>query len=105
MSDVALSGVHGSSLNVEFRSNRINTDAGFFLAIVCIYTGPLTDTPPPTGLPGPTGAPPPGLGLQQLTDCMPSQTLRPRPGRVVRSDKQTTAEKHFVRYMHVHVDF
>ena len=34
--EVLKSGVHGSSLMVDFRSNRINTGMDFFLALTCI---------------------------------------------------------------------
>lgn len=37
-----VSGVHGSSLNVEFRSNRINRGTDFFLFVVCVPPTRLT---------------------------------------------------------------
>lgn len=33
------SGAHGSSLTVDFRSNRINRNIDFFLAVTCVDTG------------------------------------------------------------------
>ena len=33
--EVQQSGVHGSGLTLDFRSNRINTGDGFFLALTC----------------------------------------------------------------------
>ena len=36
---VLKSGAHGSALNVDFRSNRINRTMDFFLSVVCINTG------------------------------------------------------------------
>lgn len=96
-------GVHGSSLNVEFRSNRIfNMDTGFFLAIVCISTTsnePLTaQSHTQKRLSGPMGAPSSdhAFDLRQQPDCMPSQTLL---GRINRSDTQATAEEYLVRCM------
>jgi len=35
LSDVQKSGVHGSGLTLDFRSNRVNTGDGFFLALTC----------------------------------------------------------------------
>lgn len=100
LTDVLKSGVHGSSLSVDFRSNRINnTDVGFFLAIVCINTtsneqstGSSAQSHKQKRLSGQTGAP--SSDHAQLPDCMPSQTLL---GTVARSDNQATAERYFVR--------
>ena len=36
LSEVQKFGVHGSGLTLDFRSNRINTGEGFFLALTCI---------------------------------------------------------------------
>ena len=61
--DFALNGFHGSSLNVEFRSNRIGTASGFFLAITCINPAPFRTARQAE------------VGFQQRSDCMPSQSL------------------------------
>lgn len=61
--DFALNGFHGSSLNVEFRSNRVGTANGFFLAAICINPAPFR------------AARQAEIGFQQRSDCMPSQSL------------------------------
>ena len=33
--EVQKRGVHGSGLTLDFRSNRVNTGEGFFLALTC----------------------------------------------------------------------
>ena len=60
----AQNGFHGSSLNVEFRSNRIGTSSGFFLAAICINPAPFRVARQAEE------------GFQQRSDCMPSQALR-----------------------------
>ena len=72
--DFALNGFHGSSLNVEFRSNRIGTASGFFLAAICVNPAPFR------------AARQAEVGFQQRSDCMPSQALpMRRTGRRKRS--------------------
>ena len=61
--DFAQNGFHGSSLNVEFRSNRIGTSTGFFLAAVCVNPAPFRTARQAE------------VGFQQRSDCMPSQSL------------------------------
>ena len=56
-------GFHGSSLNVEFRSNRIGTSSGFFLAAVCINPAPFRVARQAE------------VGFQQRSDCTLSQSL------------------------------
>ena len=70
-----LNGFHGTSLDVEFRSNRIETTSGFFLAAVCINPAPLR-----------VARQAEQLGFQQRRDCVPSQSLLgSRVGRKKRS--------------------
>ena len=78
----ALNGFHGSSLNVEFRSNRVGTANGFFLSGICINPTPFRTARQAE------------VGFQQRSDCMPSQSLPVhRTGRT----KRTTQPLDIVR--------
>ena len=110
--DVLKSGVHGSGLTLDFRSNRINRTEDFFLAVVCINTAPsrkrsvqstssaavlketvdpnlrLTEPVPMTEFPITEG---------QKTDCTPSQSLTGSiVGRDVSDKTLTSAEEYLV---------
>ena len=77
--DIVQSGFHGSSLSLEFRSNRITTDNGFFLAAVCINPAPFRVARQVEA------------GFQQRSDCQPSQLL---PGYRIIGKKKRSLE-HF----------
>ena len=70
----AENGFHGSSLNLEFQSNRIVTNSGFFLAITCINPGPSRVTRQVE------------QGFQQRRDCVASRLL---PGYRVGKKKRS----------------
>lgn len=61
--DFVKSGFHGSSLNLEFRSNRIASDEGFFVALICINPAPFRTARQVE------------VGFQQRRDCTTSQLL------------------------------
>lgn len=69
-----VNGFHGSSLNLEFRSNRVVTNAGFFLAITCINPAPFRVTRQAE------------QGFQQRRDCVTSRLL---PGYRVGKKKRS----------------
>lgn len=97
--DVQKSGVHGSGLTLDFRSNRINTGDGFFLALTCVlpsagggsrrkrysnYNYNYNDYSKPSPVAQPT--------------CTPSKTLAAEVvGRVSEDEPLKTAEEYFVR--------
>ena len=94
LQEVQRSGVHGSGLTLDFRSNRINAGDGFFLALTC--TLPLaarrkrsSTLDPSTDLDGVVIRP---------TACTPSQTLVAKVGRDSEDEPLKTAEEYFVRY-------
>ena len=60
--DFAANGFHGSSLNLEFRSNRIVTSGGFFLAVSCVSNSVSTRVSRQVE-----------QGLQQRSDCVASR--------------------------------
>ena len=84
-------GVHHSGLTLDFRSNRINTGEGFFLALTCTL-------------------PPAGRGFRRKRQyngwwsvfaqptCTPSQTLTAIVGRDSQDEPLKTADEYFVRY-------
>ena len=97
--DALKSGVHGSGLTLDFRSNRINTRNGFFLALTCTLPSAAeqaSSQSSPTkkrDIPSSTD----GIGVQQ--NCTPSQTLRATVGRDS-TMPQKTSEEYFVRQCH-----
>ena len=90
--EVQKSGVHGSGLTLDFRSNRINTGGGFFLALTCT-------------LPSAAGGSrrKRSLSYSSLDEvviqptCTPSQTLAMRVGRDSQNMPLKTADEYFVR--------
>ena len=90
-------GVHGSGLTLDFRSNRINTGEGFFLALTC--TRPLAArkkrfSDSPTLDPSTDEV----LVVIRPTACTPSQNLTAKVGRESMDEPLKTAEEYFVRY-------
>ena len=96
LSNVQKFGVHSSGLTLDFRSNRINTGEGFFLALTCT-------------LPSAAG----GLGRRKRQTygpwwnydevvaqptCTPSQTLTAAVGRDSQDEPLKTADEYFVRH-------
>ena len=92
---VQKSGVHGSGLTLDFRSNRINSGDGFFLALTCTLPAAAggsrrkrSDT---------------HLSVSNLKAipqpaCTPSQTLTAQVGRNFEDEPLKTTEEYFVRH-------
>jgi hypothetical protein len=103
--DSLKSGVHGSGLTLDFRSNRINRTEDFFLALICVNTAPsrkrsvqspssaavLKEEPVDPNLrlaePVPTIESSITELQKQKTDCTPTQSL---DGTIVGSDSSDT---------------
>ncbi len=95
LSEVQKSGVHGSRLTLDFRSNRINSGEGFYLALTC--TLPLAG--------GGTRRKRQNWSSRYFYDeilsqptCTPSQTLTAIVGRDSRNEPLKTADEYFVSY-------
>ena len=93
--EVQRSGDHGSGLTLDFRSNRINTGEGFFLALTC--TLPLAARKKRFS-DSPTLDPSTDEVVTRPTACTPSQNLTAKVGRESKDEPLKTAEEYFVRY-------
>ena len=88
------SGVHGSGLTLDFRSNRVNTGEGFFLALTCTLPSGARRKRSSTLDPSKRLD---GIVIRP-TGCTPSQTLTAMVGRESEDEPLKTAEEYFVRY-------
>jgi hypothetical protein len=93
LSDVQKDGVHGSGLTLDFRSNRINSGEGFFLALTCTLGG------------GGSRRKRQNWSSRYFYDeilsqptCTPSQTLKAIVGRDSQNEPLKTADEYFVSY-------
>ena len=86
------SGVHGSGLTLDFRSNRVNTGEGFFLALTCTLPSAARRKRSSTLDPSTDEV------VVRPTACTPSQTLTAKVGRESEDEPLKTAEEYFVRY-------
>ena len=86
------SGVHGSGLTLDFRSNRVNTGEGFFLALTCTLPSAARRKRSSTLDPSTDEV------VVRPTACTPSQTLTAMVGRESEDEPLKTAEEYFVRY-------
>ena len=92
LSTVQRFGVHSSGLTLDFRSNRINTGEGFFLALTC--------TRPPAAGGSRRKRQYNGWWYDDIfaePTCTPSQTLTAIVGRD-QDEPLKTADEYFVRY-------
>ena len=94
---VQRSGVHGSGLTLDFRSNRINTGEGFFLALTCTRPFSLAARKKRFS-DSPTLDPSTDEVVIRPTACTPSQNLTAKVGRESMDEPLKTAEEYFVRY-------
>lgn len=98
---VLKSGTHGSSLTLDFRSNRINRTEDFFLALVCILTPSSSQSTSSQAISSSSTSLKESVDLSlsatepTVTECTPSQLIN---GTDISSKKLTTAEDYLVSY-------
>ena len=90
--DVLKSGVHGSGLAVDFRTNRIKRDKGFFLTLSCIQqsTGPGARQNHDTSVAGES------FSLRPSGKCTPSISLEKKVVRDLNVHLESSDEDYLV---------
>lgn len=88
--NILKSGVHGSGLTLDFRSNRINAGSGFFLALTCTLPSAASSRKKKQIHSSSIDQ------VQVRQTCIPSQTFNAKVGRDFKQPLKTT-EEYFVR--------
>ena len=84
---VLKTGTHGSALTVDFRSNRVKSSTGFFLALTCTITARMNDDA------GAAGA---SSNVQLSSSCTPSVSLDNKVVRDPHVHMEASVEEYFV---------
>ena len=95
LAEVEKSGVHGSGLTLDFRSNRINTGEGFFLALICTLPSAAGGSRRKRDSDNPLSSSSVD-GVVIKPACTPSQTLTAVVGRDSQDEPLKTADEFFV---------